>query len=36
MSEIVHDVPDRGRVQIAQNDQVEAKYHISIPAMKDK
>ncbi len=25
MSEVDHDVPDRGRVQIAQNDQVEGK-----------
>ncbi len=27
MSEVVHDVPDTGRVQIAQNDQVEGKWH---------
>jgi hypothetical protein len=31
MSEIVDDVPDRGRVRIAQNDLVEGKHHKSIP-----
>jgi hypothetical protein len=32
---IVHDVPGRGRVQKAENDQVEGNYHKVFPLMKD-